>query len=76
MNGDNNLSGLDMLTVFSVILQVMGYQQNQEQTSNDALLSELQRQDSEYLDKIIETQNEILKLLSDIKSELADKGWY
>jgi hypothetical protein len=74
MNGDNNLSGLDMLTVFSVILQVMGYQQNQEQTSNDALLSELQRQDSEYLDKIISTQNEILKLLSDIKSELADKG--
>ncbi len=74
MNDDNNLSGLDMLTVFSVILQVMGYQQNQEQTSNDALLSELQRQDSEYLDKIISTQNEILKLLSDIKSELADKG--
>ena len=74
MNGDNNLSGLDMLTVFSVNLQVMGYQQNQEQTSNDALFSELQRQDSEYLDKIIETQNEILRTLSDIKSELADKG--
>lgn len=74
MNSDNNLSGLDILTVFSVILQVMGYQQNLEQTSNDVLLSELQRQDSEYLDRIIATQNEILKLLSDIKSELADKG--
>lgn len=74
MNGDNNLSDLDMLTVFSVILQVMGYQQNLKQTSNDVLLSELQRQDSDYLDKIISTQNEILRTLSDIKSELADKG--
>lgn len=65
MNNQNNLSGLDALTVFSVILQIMGYQQNLEQTTNDALLSELQRQDSEYLDRIIENQNKILKLLQD-----------
>ena len=65
MNNQNNLSGLDALTVFSVILQIMGYQQNLEQTTNDALLSELQRQDSEYLDRIIENQNKILELLQD-----------
>ena len=65
MNNQNNLSVLDALTVFSVILQVMGYQQNLEQTSNDVLLSELQRQDSEYLDQIIENQNKILELLQD-----------
>ena len=67
MNNQDNLSGLDALTVFSVILQIMGYQQNLEQTTNDALLSELQRQDSEYLDRIIENQNRILELLQDGK---------
>lgn len=67
MNNQDNLSGLDALTIFSVILQIMGYQQNLEQTTNDALLSELQRQDSEYLDRIIENQNRILELLQDGK---------
>lgn len=73
-NNQDNLSSLDILTVFSVILQIMGYQQDKQQVSNDILLKELQRQNSEYLEKIISNENEILQSLSDIKSEFADNG--
>ena len=73
-NNQDNLSVLDFLAVFSVLLQIMGYQNDQKQASNDVLLNELRRQDSEYLEKIIKTQNDILQMLSDIKSEFADNG--
>lgn len=73
-NNQDNLSSLDILTVFSVILQIMGYQQDKQQVSNDILLKELQRQNSEYLEKIISNEKEILQSLSDIKSEFADNG--
>lgn len=44
-NQNGNYSFLDMLTVFSVILQMIGYDKDQKQTSNDDLLRALQRQD-------------------------------
>lgn len=67
MDGQNNsLSFLDILTVFSVILQTVGYEQDQHQTSNDVLLKELQKQNILYLDKIIENQYKILEKLSKI----------
>lgn len=63
-NQNGNYSFLDMLNVFSVILQMIGYDQDQKQTSNDDLLRALQRQDREYLEKIISNQNKILEILS------------
>ncbi|MBS6466665.1 MAG: hypothetical protein KH381_08005 [Clostridium sp.] len=66
----NGLSYLDALNVFSVILQMIGYQNDQMQTSNDDLLRELQKQDREYLDKIIQNQNEILNILSDFRQKV------
>lgn len=65
---NNNLNTLDMLTIFSVILQIMGYQNDMSQSSNDDLMRELQRQDKAYLDRIIENQNEILSILKDIQN--------
>ena len=65
MNG-NNLDFLDVLTILSVILQIMGYQNDMSQSSNDDLMSELQRQDKAYLEKIIENQNKILEKLADL----------
>ncbi len=62
-NQENNLSYLDVLTVFSVVLQTLGYCQDQKQASNDDILRELQKQDRTYLDKIIENQNKILEIL-------------
>lgn len=69
----NNLDFLDILTLFSVMLQVVGYKNDISQSSNDDLMRELQTQDREYLDKIIENQNEILSILSEIKDMSADK---
>lgn len=67
MDGRNdNLSVLDMLTVFSVFLQIMGYKNDVNQSSNDDLMRELQRQNKEYLEKIIENQNKILEKLADM----------
>ena len=53
-----------MLTVLSVALQIMGFQNDISQSSNDDLMKELQKQDREYLEKIIETQNLILEKLA------------
>ena len=67
-SGGNNLSFLDFLTIFSVGLQVSGYEQNLKQASTDDLMSELQKQDRDYLERIIDNQKEIMKILSEIKS--------
>ena len=63
---DNGLEFLDMLTIFSVMLQVVGYKNDISQSSNDDLMRELQKQDKRYLDKIIENQNKILEKLADL----------
>lgn len=65
---NNNLDFLDLLTILSVILQIMGYQNDMSQSSNDDLMRELQRQDKAYLEKIIENQNKILSILKDISN--------
>ena len=62
----NNLDFLDVLTILSVILQIMGYQNDMSQSSNDDLMSELQKQNKAYLEKIIENQNKILEKLADL----------
>ena len=69
MNGrENNLDFLDVLTILSVALQIMGYQNDMSQSSNDDLMKELQRQDKAYLEKIIGNQNKILSILKDISN--------
>lgn len=65
-NNGNNLDFLDMLTILSVMLQIMGYQNDMSQSSNDDLMKELQRQDKAYLEKIIENENRILEKLADL----------
>ena len=65
-NSGNNLDFLDVLTILSVMLQIMGYRNDMSQSSNDDLMKELQRQDKAYLEKIIENQNKILEKLADL----------
>ena len=65
-NIGNNLDFLDMLTILSVMLQIMGYQNGMSQSSNDDLMKELQRQDKTYLEKIIDNENKILEKLADL----------
>ena len=66
LNGLNGLSFIDALTIFSVVLQVIGYQSDRSQATTDDLMEELQKQDRAYLDKIIENQETILKKLADL----------
>ena len=66
----NNLDFLDVLTILSVMLQIMGYQNDMSQSSNDDLMRELQRQDKAYLEKIIENQNKILEKLADLQADI------
>ena len=65
---ENGLEFLDILTIFSVMLQVAGYKNDISQSSNDDLMRELQEQDKSYLDKIIENQNKILEILNEISN--------
>lgn len=69
---DEQLSFLDLLNVLSIILQIEGYEENLKQTSNDELLNELNKQNREYLDRIIDNQDRMIDLLLDIKSKLTN----
>ena len=71
MNGrENNLDFLDVLTILSVMLQIMGYRNDMSQSSNDDLMRELQRQDKAYLEQIVENQNKILEKLADLQADI------
>lgn len=58
---DDEPSNYDLVLGFLQVLDVM---LNINQVSNDVLFKELQRQDKEYLEKIIEQNETIIELLS------------
>lgn len=62
----NNNGFLDILTIFSLGLQMAVYEQSQRQATTDDLMRELQKQDREYFERIIENQNRILEKLADL----------
>ena len=57
---------LDMLAVVSFAMQLANYRELKSQASTDDIFSELQRQDNEYLARILENQKLILDKLSDL----------
>lgn len=65
-NRNNNLSFIDVLTLYSVMLQISNYQNDLKSASNDDLMAELQKQDKAYFEKIIENQNKILEKLAEL----------
>jgi hypothetical protein len=62
----NNQGFLDLLTIFSLGLQMAVYEQTQRQATTDDLMRELRKQDMEYFEKIIENQNKILQKLANL----------
>ena len=62
----NNNGFLDILTIFSLGLQMAVYEQTQRQATTDDLMRELQKRDREYFELIIENQNRILEKLADL----------
>ena len=65
-SNNGNLSFIDALTIFSVMLQMQNYQNDLKSASNDDLMAELQKQDKAYFEKIIENQNKILQKLAEL----------
>lgn len=61
----NNNNGFFLLNVLANCFQMLDYNLNVTQTSNDVLFKELQKQNKQYLEKIIKQNEEIIKLLKD-----------
>lgn len=63
----NNPNFYNQLNLLDTFLQIMTMVMVSEDATNNDLMSELQKQDREYLEKIIENQNQILSMLSELK---------
>ena len=63
---DRGFEFLDMLAIVSFAMQLANYRELKSQTSTDDISSELQRQDNEYLARILENQEKILNKLSEL----------
>lgn len=61
---DRGLEFLDVLTIVSFAMQIANYRELKSQASTDDIFSELQRQDNEYLARILENQEKILDKLN------------
>lgn len=57
---------LDVLSIISFAMQLANYRELKSQASTDDIFSELQRQDNEYLARILKNQEIILEKLSDL----------
>lgn len=62
---DNNFNSMNALNVFGLYLGLQNYALNLKQTTNDDLLKELKMQDKIYLTKIMEQNEEIIRLLKE-----------
>lgn len=65
-NEQQEVRDLSYLTLFSSFLGCMNYVENLKQTSNDDLMDELKKQHTKYFEKIIEQNDQILKLLTSL----------
>ncbi len=72
MINNQNFNALDVITLFSVLLQVVTYEQNVQQATNDDVMRELQKQNKEYFEKIIDNQNKILSILEELYPSMSD----
>lgn len=61
---DRGLEFLDVLAVVSFAMQIANYRELKSQASTDDIFTELQKQDREYLSRILENQEKILEKLN------------
>ena len=61
---DRGLEFLDVLSVVSFAIQIANLRELKSQASTDDIFTELQRQDNEYLARILKNQELILEKLS------------
>lgn len=61
---DRGFEFLDILAIVSFMMQVANYQELKSQASTDDIFTEFQKQDQEYLSRILENQKKILEKLN------------
>ena len=61
---DRGFEFLDMLAIVSFAMQLANYRELKSQASTDDIFTELQKQDREYLSRILQNQEKILNKLS------------
>ena len=62
----NSINDYTALQLFTSLLGVLNYEEKIKQTSNDDLLAELKTQDKIYLNRIIEQNELIIKMLKEV----------
>ena len=62
MNGQQD-NFWNFLAMYAAFLQIMDYNATMEMSTNDELMAEMKKQDSDYLQKIIRQNERIIELL-------------
>ena len=66
--GNDSLEFLDVLAIISFVMQIANYRELRSQASTDDIFAELQKQDNEYLSRILENQKRTLDKLTALGS--------
>lgn len=68
----NNGLNTEQLALLANIVQIFNYIENTQQTSNDRILLELQRQNKVYLETSIKQNNEIIERLERLENNFKE----
>ena len=63
----------EQLAILANVVQIFNYIENAQQTSNDRIMMELQRQNKIYLETSVKQNNEIIERLQRIEENLKEK---
>ena len=59
---------LDLIGILTVIMQLVGYENDKQSISNDEIMHELQMQNEKYLEDILHNQKLIIDKLAELSS--------
>ena len=63
----------EQLALLANVVQIFNYIENAQQTSNDRIMLELQRQNKVYLETSIKQNNEIIERLQKLENNFKEK---
>ena len=69
----NNGFNQEQLALIANIVQIFNYIENTQQTSNDRIMLELQRQNKVYLEELMKLNKETIERLEELKNNFKEK---
>ena len=63
----------EQLALLANVVQIFNYIENAQQTSNDRIMVELQRQNKVYLETLVRQNNEITERLQKLENNFKEK---